>query len=281
VNALGGEIGVDSVVGKGSIFWVELPVVKTDAHEETRDEWSTQLPERSLNILLVEDNEINRIVAGEMLIADGHSVVEAHDGRQGVDLSTATKFDLILMDISMPVLDGRAATRVIRSENGASTNTPIIALTANAMAEEQAGFIKDGMNGILTKPLSRESLRGLLLQTQASTEDDGATLVNHGHCVETRDALGEETFVKLRSRFVVEVDELHAWLVSNEAQDFLEIASRSHKVAGSAAVFGADRLREALRSIETSAKMGDGQVFQEQVSALTLIWQSTKFELSS
>lgn len=281
VHALGGDIGVDSSIGEGSTFWVELPVIETQAPEIPQEEAIAHLPGRSLNILLVEDNEINRIVAREMLVAEGHTVVEAHDGRQGVDFSTVTKFDLILMDISMPIMDGRAATRLIRSAGGASTETTIIALTANAMVEEQNKFLTDGMNGVLTKPLSRDALRSLLRQTQFAVENADIPLVNHNHSAETRDTLGEEIFVKLLSRFVGEVDEIHTWLDSNDALDFLEIASRSHNVAGSAAVFGAEQLREILKAIETSAKTGDIQAINKQIGALGPIWKRTKSELFS
>ena len=107
------------------------------------------------DVLLIEDNEINRIVAREMLEADGHTVTEAHDGLQGVHTAQSKNFDLILMDISMPVMDGRTATRTIRSGQGASADTKIVALTANAMEEERKSFKEDGMNGILTKPLTK------------------------------------------------------------------------------------------------------------------------------
>jgi CheY-like chemotaxis protein len=74
-----------------------------------------------LRVLVVADNEINRVVVREMLKADGHAVKEAHDGKQGVDMAAVEKFDPILMDMSGPVLDGRSATRQIRQGNGASS----------------------------------------------------------------------------------------------------------------------------------------------------------------
>jgi CheY-like chemotaxis protein len=185
------------------------------------------------------------------------------------------------MDISMPVMDGRAATRMIRADGGASASTAIFAVTANAMFEEQEEFLKDGMDGILTKPLSRKALRAVLNKTRRSTDDDSAILINHSHCAETREALGEETFVKLRSGFVSEVDEFLAWLRADETHDFLEVAWRSHKVAGSAAVFGADRLRETLNGIETSAKRGESQGIDEQTKTAGSVWQRTKSELIS
>lgn len=162
VHALGGEIGVDSVEGQGSTFWVTLPVTPAQAPEKVEALPEVAPKQRPLKVLLVEDNEINRIVARGMLQAEGHTVVEAHDGEKGVEASKATRFDLILMDISMPIMDGRAATRAIRGQSGASQDTMIIALTANAMIEEQSEFLKDGMNGVLTKPLSRDALRDLL-----------------------------------------------------------------------------------------------------------------------
>jgi PAS domain S-box-containing protein len=281
VNALGGEIGVRSIVGEGSTFWVELPVREAEAPKVVPVQINKLRPSRPLKVLLVEDNEINRIVAREMLLGDGHSLVEAHDGFEGVEMSKTQEFDIILMDISMPVMDGRAATRMIRADGGASANTAIFALTANAMIEEQEEFLKDGMDGILTKPLSRKALRGVLNKTRRPADDDNAILINHSHSAETREALGEETFVKLRSRFISEVDEFLAWLGTDETHDFLEVASRSHKVAGSAAVFGADRLQETLKAIETSAKRGESQGIQERTKAAGSVWQRTQSELIS
>jgi PAS domain S-box-containing protein len=281
VNALGGEIGVRSIVDEGSTFWVELPVSEAEAPKFAPVQINKLRPSRPLKVLLVEDNEINRTVAREMLVADGHTVVEAHDGFEGVEMSKTEEFDIILMDISMPVMDGRAATRMIRADGGASANTAIFALTANAMIEEQEEFLKDGVDGILTKPLSRKALRGVLNETRRPADDDNAILINHSHSAETREALGEEMFVKLQLRFFNEVDNLIAWLGADETHDFLEVASWSHKVAGTAAVFGAERLRETLNGIEASAKRGESQNIDEQTKTAGSVWQRTKSEMTS
>ncbi|SFR38801.1 PAS/PAC sensor hybrid histidine kinase [Yoonia tamlensis] len=279
VTALEGKIGVQSVIGEGSTFWVTLPVSAASAPTGLAEEVANFVPSRPLLILLVEDNEINRIVAREMLQAEGHTVIEAHDGSQGVQAASEHAFDLILMDISMPVMDGRAATRLIRSEGGPSAGAKIVALTANAMANEQREFITDGMDEILAKPLSRDALHAILRNCDDGLEAfDDSNLVDHNHSAETREALGEETFVKLRSRFVSEVEELHLWISSDVSQDFLEVASRSHKVAGSAAVFGATQLREALKSIESAAKMGDMDAINVCMMKFADIWFRTKQE---
>lgn len=279
VHALGGEIGVDSILGTGSTFWVRLPVAVTDVPE--KQSVSVVVPHhtgQSRRILLIEDNEINRIVAREMLEAEGHTVVEACDGREGVTLSETTYFDLILMDISMPIMDGRAATRTIRRGEGACKATVIVALTANAMIEEQEEFLADGMDEILTKPLSRDALRALLEKIGGSFGKPITPMINHNHNAETREALGEETYVKLRSRFVSEVEEFLSCLVSSEAQDYLEISTHAHKVAGSAAVFGADYLRETLKAIEAAAKVGHAKEIEDQTRTLGAIWQETKLQ---
>jgi PAS domain S-box-containing protein len=282
VHALGGEIGVDSAVGEGSTFWVKIPASHADAPQENRATFLPETPNRSLTVLLVEDNEINRFVAREMLQSEGHIVVEALNGKQGVEASKATKFDLILMDISMPVMDGRAAARAIRSEDGASKHTTIFALTANAMIEEQQEFIADGMNGIMTKPLSRDALRDLLNRTGGpSTSEESLRMINNDHIAETRDALGEEAFVKLRSRFVSEVDDFQDWLGSQDVQDYLAIADHAHKVAGSAAVFGADHLRFSLKDIENAAKVGDVATINDKITDFGGIWKQTKSQMMS
>ncbi len=280
VDALGGEIGVQSVVGEGSTFWVKLPVTPAGEADDKPKQPAILLPTRPLNVLLVEDNEINRIVAREMLQAEGHSVVEAHDGPQGVAAATETHFDLILMDISMPIMDGRAATRAIRNSNGACKDTVIVALTANAMPEEQREFLADGMNGILTKPLSRPALRDLLGHIGRPSSHATQGMIDISHSDQTRDALGEEAFVKLRSRFVTEVDEFQDWLESGEVHDFLEISARAHKVAGSAAVFGAGPLGKTLKQIETAAKVGNVDDIRDSSARFAASWIQTKAQLS-
>ncbi|MDA9207306.1 ATP-binding protein [Octadecabacter sp.] len=281
VTALGGEIGVDSVIDEGSTFWVGLPVKAASAPQKDDDNGTAYVPSRALSVLLVEDNEINRIVAREMLQAEGHTVVEAHDGREGVQAASAQAFDLILMDISMPVMDGRTATRSIRSEGGPSAGTTIVALTANAMEDEQREFLADGMDEILAKPLSRDALRSVLhLVDTAFEAPNQGDLIDHHHSAETREALGEETFVKLRSRFVSEVDEFHLWITSDAPRDYLAVAARSHKVAGSAAVFGATQLREALKTLEVAAKAGEADTINTSVSEFEVIWSRTKVQFA-
>ena len=282
VNALGGEIGVESTLGQGSTFWVSLQTQATDAPKSLKDKEGSDQPIASLDILLVEDNEINRIVAREMLQSDGHTVTEAHDGAKGVSAADAVGFDLILMDISMPIMDGRAATRTIRNGNGPSANAPIVALTANAMIEEQQEFLADGMNEILTKPLSRDALRAMIhrIGLRQDTPED-ATTIDRAHVSETRDGLGAETFETLKSRFVQEAEALIEWLNTDDLSDLSDVASRTHKVAGSAAVFGAVSFRDVLRSIENAAKTGDGEFIVAARPDLKEVWRSTEKELAT
>jgi HPt (histidine-containing phosphotransfer) domain-containing protein len=106
------------------------------------------------------------------------------------------------------------------------------------------------------------------------------TLINQTICTEARDALGEEIFVKLMSQFLDEMDELHAQLKSDDNLDFADVAAQAHKVAGSAAIFGADGLRERLKSVEIAAKAGDSPDLRKLIRGLDSVWEITKNELS-
>ena len=275
VAALDGEITVDSTPDIGSTFKVRLPLKSTvpiDEHSFT-DHGAVE-PLSGLHILIVEDNEINRTVTREMLRADGHLLAEVHDGKAAVELAENAPFDLILMDISMPVMDGRAATRAIRGGNGPCVDTPIVALTANAMASEQAAFLEDGMNGVLIKPLSRKALREQIRLATAMAIETNVMVGENSN--EMRDILGDEAYVTMRNRFTAEAEDLHLWLRATPLPALTDIAERCHKVAGSAALFSANAYRAALIEIEDAAKVTDTANVRGGIETIDKVWRTTK-----
>lgn len=276
VKALGGTITVESAPSVGSTFTIRFPIDPIAAPRTTNRLDAPVQDMTSRSVLLVEDNEINRVVAREMLRVAGHTVTEAHNGREAVTIAQNQAFDLILMDISMPVLDGRSATREIRAGQGLCAQVPIVALTANAMAEEQDAYLADGMNDVLTKPLSRAALLRVV-STLEPPQDPVATPVA-AHAAATsplddlRDMLGAKALKQLLVRFKNDIEQTLTRLTTEPAQSPVEVASLAHKGAGSAAYFGLVDLRQALLAIEDAAKKQDHTAMQVAIAALPQVW---------
>jgi CheY-like chemotaxis protein len=155
VEAMGGTLEVESLPGVGSRFWFEVGLEPGDAAAAERAELDPAIVSPQ-HILLVEDVELNRRLLQMMLSAHGHEVVFATNGAEAVELVARERFDMVLMDVQMPVMDGVEATRQIRQMAGPAREVPIIGLTANVLASEQQRYLAAGMNAcraILGEPL--------------------------------------------------------------------------------------------------------------------------------
>ncbi len=154
---MGGSIRVESQEGKGSAFYVSLPFLISDTHENTAlsrsEEELSVWRGKPLRILLAEDNRLNSKLAVKMLHKMGHIVVAAFDGEAALKEWQQGGFDLILMDVRMPVTDGIEATKFIRdSETVTCQHIPVLAVTAYALAGDREHLLSLGFDGYVSKP---------------------------------------------------------------------------------------------------------------------------------
>jgi CheY-like chemotaxis protein len=166
---MGGDIWVESRPGRGSTFYFMVVMGEGSQEELEANQSSVALGEEAaplpaLHVLLAEDNDINQEIALEILKGMGITATIAHNGAEALQLWQTETFDLILMDIQMPVMDGLTTTRNIRAcADSRSKTVPIIAMTANAMSGNREKSLEAGMNDHITKPLDVDELRSALL----------------------------------------------------------------------------------------------------------------------
>jgi CheY-like chemotaxis protein len=310
-----GEIGVESIPGEGSLFWLRLPLPPEGVTAAARHPASSQSAEPisdgedpplgpQLSVLLVEDNAINRFLLRRFLESGGHSVTEAVDGIEAVDCATTIAFDVILMDISMPRMDGIAATQAIRSGSGPSSTARILALTAHALPQERARFQAAGIEATLTKPIARLPLLRALageLPTEPPAHATGETAAVNTPVIDAASLadlirhVGPQTGQKLITRLIADGDAVMGNLAAfDPATDAAEMVALCHRLSGSSGTFGTYGLRTALLAAETSLKLQieaetQGRETSDETSrdvtnalaALPAVWRETRSRLKA
>ncbi len=170
ITLMGGRVGADSEPGHGSCFWFEVPAEYVDtAIDDTTDEHINR--DAPLRILAAEDHPANQILLRTLLGTLGHEVQIVGTGLKALEALETNTFDMILMDVNMPELDGLDATRRIRAMDGAVKNIPIIGLTAYVMQGDIDECLKAGMSDVLSKPFAPERLVALMQKWAPEPED--------------------------------------------------------------------------------------------------------------
>jgi PAS domain S-box-containing protein len=172
IGLMGGRVGVRSKPGQGSTFWFETPAAAAELVETIPDTEASEAVCGSLRILMVDDTAVNRELVRMMLQPLGFEIDEAAGGAEGVQAAMVHPYDLILMDVRMPGVDGLEAARVIRATSEANRRTPIIALTADVQPENAAACRAAGMDDVLAKPIVPQQLLAAIVSRGGRDRDE-------------------------------------------------------------------------------------------------------------
>lgn len=263
ITLMGGRLQVESEEHRGSRFWFELALPPAPSAPEPIGSATTEPQQFSGNILLVEDGETNRLVVKAMLESVGIGVTCAEDGETALTLCQAQRFDLVLMDISLPGMNGLETTQVIKAQPGRD-KMPVIALTAYAMPGDRERFLAEGMDAYLEKPVDKQKLlagiSGFLSAAQTSQTQANEAMPEIAVDIDKLHQLAHDTSYEMVPELAgiflndagKRLAEIEAFLTAGtDAEETRETVQRHlHTLGSSAALYGLALVHQSARTLE-------------------------------
>jgi PAS domain S-box-containing protein len=288
---LGGTLRVESEVGRGTRFELVLPFAPADNAPAPRP---LQAPPprvvRALKILVADDNLTNRRVAAGLLSKVGHVIVTVEDGRQALTAIAKEKFDLVLMDVQMPEMDGLEATRRLRAaETAMGGHLPVIALTAQAMQGDREKCLEAGADGYAAKPINMNELlatiEGLMggsaEQAPPSEARPAVAPAPYDHSDSLRRMAGDEALLGEVIALLLQdfPERLSALQLAVTNQDMKRVRETAHVLSGMLANIAAEPARGLAKRIEEGARSGSLNESREVLDVLITEWERLKLAL--
>jgi signal transduction histidine kinase/DNA-binding response OmpR family regulator len=282
-TAMGGEVGVESSLGQGSRFWLRVALpeaaeVPSDPAHETDDPLAVLV---GLKVLVAEDHHLIRKLTCAELARAGMLTTEAEDGAIAVELAAAEEFDLILMDLEMPGLDGDEAAARIRSGNGPSARARILCVTAH-QAPEIALMLSDlAFDACVTKPLDLSQLaavmQGIPLSSSAEASVDG---FDSEHLKKLRETVGGELLTRTLKSFAADIETSKTALAELIAKSDTFGARRLvHKLIGGGEALGARALSAELRKFQSVLRDNDVEALEGALERVDEVIANTQVQL--
>ena len=290
LELMGGRISLESTPGQGSRFHFELALERADKADSDTEAALPPLDEIELEhwrtgvVLLVEDYATNQAIAKLFLESVGHSVIVVNDGQEALHACAIHQFDIILMDLQMPKVDGYQATQAIRQGGSANADIPILAVTASAELSTRQACIKAGMNDVIIKPYERKGLLTKVdqwINTRAS-QPTPAPAPAAAAPMDVKSLLrefdGEWAFLEeLMQQFFTDGDtQLAALKTAWEQGDATGVRQEAHRIKGAALNLRAGPLGELAAQLETLAQDDLGKIDAAGIAALEAAYDEVR-----
>jgi PAS domain S-box-containing protein len=312
VNLMGGYIGMESEPGEGSCFWFEIPLVQGSSGTENQEETSpdrdrvaplagqaheqspVSRPSRSgARILLAEDSPANQMVALAMLKETGYHIDTVVNGKEVVESLRNLPYDLVLMDISMPEMNGMEATAIIRELGGDNGRIPIVAMTAHAIKGDREKFLAAGMNDYISKPIDKQLLLEVLDKwlpenpetAKPATADEPASQPSQVLDISTLKQLARDTSPEILPRMLAAFREetnnrVHAISQHLSPPAVEQLQREAHSLKSSAGTFGALDLHQLALELELACRNGQPWDAEETARRIPEAWNRVLLELN-